>query len=266
MNMPFNPYTFSALPLVVLFNGVEISKATGFVVQHRDSHFLVSNLHVFSGLDALRREMLDEHSRIPDAIQVTHPTAKGGYVKQTYPLTAYNSDEPLLTDLWQEHPVLSWIADVAALPITLPSNAAHVPIFEADIGLTSSASRDFPYSAGLSPTVELDIIGYPFGRRGGYELFGVWTRATIASEPSIDFEGLPAFLVDSRTRSGNSGSPVVFYRDLRSFRDSEGEVHAPPAPFGEFVGIYSHRLSGSSDLGVVYRADAVRAVVTQEHS
>jgi hypothetical protein len=265
MNPAFNPYTFSALPLVVLFNGHEISKATGFILRHADQHYLISNVHVFSGLDAIHRKPLDPRWLQPDEIQVTHPRVGGGYVKQTYRLVSEGDHDNEPQSLWLEHPVFSWMVDVGALPIELPANASHVPLFESDLDLPGAEARPIPHRVGLSPTLQLDVIGYPFGRRGGSELFGIWTTASVASEPAIGFEGTPSFLVDSRTRPGNSGSPVIFYRDLRPFRDAVGEVRAPLGPYAEFVGVYSHRIDKDADVGVVFNASAVRAVVTQEH-
>ena len=39
----------------------------------------------------------------------------------------------------------------------------------------------------------------------------IWTRGTIASEYQLDHDGLLLFLIHSRTRQGQSGSPVVFF-------------------------------------------------------
>jgi hypothetical protein len=55
------------------------------------------------------------------------------------------------------------------------------------------------------------ILGYPRGltKQG---ILPIWKRATIASEPLIDLEGgVPAMLVDSVTREGMSGSPVLYF-------------------------------------------------------
>lgn len=262
----FNPYTFAALPLIVSSNEIEIGKATGFVLTTGDQAYLVSNRHVFSGLHAITQKQMDPLGRDPDTVHVVHPSVSGGFVRWSYPLIEFVDGKVGPQPLWREHPVLTWIADVAALPINLPPNAAHVPIFESDLDLPGATNRSLPYRAGLTPGLDLSVVGYPFGKRGGYETFGIWTRAVVASEPSVPFEGAPAFLVDSRTRSGNSGSPVIFYRDLEPFRDSDGEVHSPPDPYGEFVGIYSHRINERSDIGVVVTADAVRATITGEHS
>jgi hypothetical protein len=39
----------------------------------------------------------------------------------------------------------------------------------------------------------------------------VWSRGTIATELDFDHDDLPMYLVDSRTREGQSGAPVIWY-------------------------------------------------------
>lgn len=43
------------------------------------------------------------------------------------------------------------------------------------------------------------VLGYPKGLHGGDD-FPVWKRASIASEPDLDIDGLPKVLVDTATR------------------------------------------------------------------
>jgi hypothetical protein len=70
-------------------------------------------------------------------------------------------------------------------------------------------------------TQQLSIVGYPFGRTGGGG-FPIWVQGWIATEPSIDFDALPCFLIDSRTRPGQSGSPVVFFSTGGMIQMSDG--------------------------------------------
>jgi len=72
--------------------------------------------------------------------------------------------------------------------------------------LTYDLSVAKPIAVG--PRDGLSIVGFPFGlTAGGY--FGVWVQGTVASEPGIDLNGLPLLLIDSRTRLGQSGWPVI---------------------------------------------------------
>jgi hypothetical protein len=96
----------------------------------------------------------------------------------------------------------------------------------------------------LSPGAELSIVGYPFGVASGG---AIWTRATVASEPSHGFKDDPIYLVDARSRSGQSGSPVVARRST-SGDDGRTEAQANWA----LAGVYSGRVNAESDLGRVW--------------
>ena len=52
------------------------------------------------------------------------------------------------------------------------------------------------------------VLGYPKNIDAGLDL-PLWKRASIASEPSIDHGGLPRLLIDTATRKGMSGAPIV---------------------------------------------------------
>jgi hypothetical protein len=56
----------------------------------------------------------------------------------------------------------------------------------------------------------MSIIGFPFGMAYGGAM-ATWVQGFVASEWQVDYGDLPRFLVDSRTRQGQSGSPVIFY-------------------------------------------------------
>ena len=114
--------------------------------------------------------------------------------------------------------------------------------------------------ATLSPSSYLSIIGFPFGYAGGGAL-PIWVQGAIATEPSVDWDGLPRFLIDSRTRPGQSGSPVILYREAGLTTNAAGEHVVIPGPHERFVGVYSGRISEQSDLGIVWKPRVVREIV-----
>jgi len=148
-----------------------------------------------------------------------------------------DSEEPR----WLEHPDHGGAVDVVVLPL-----------FSVDEGI-----RLFPYDpwepgppASFIVTSTLYVVGFPFGTTGGGGL-GIWVRGSIATEPELDFEGLPRFLIDSRTRQGQSGSPVITH-----------DQGTAPVPGGmaffagsrtRLVGIYSGRINEQSDLGYEWK-------------
>jgi hypothetical protein len=77
---------------------------------------------------------------------------------------------------------------------------------------------------------------------------------------SCPWRNFPAFLIDCRARPGQSGSPAVFTAsEFASYRHASGRIAT--GPLQEFIGIYSGRLHKDSDIGVVWKRDAVREIV-----
>ena len=75
-------------------------------------------------------------------------------------------------------------------------------------------------------------------------------------------EDLPIFLIDCRARPGQSGSPVVAYRSGGSVVLEDGTtVVVSGGPVHRFFGIYSGRINEKSDLGLVWKAQAIRELV-----
>ena len=84
----------------------------------------------------------------------------------------------------------------------------------------------------------------------------MWSTGFVASEPDIDHGGRPIFLIDCRTREGQSGSPVIISRSSEGYLSYEDG-----STVGEFIpqllGVYSGRINPESDLGIVWKARAV---------
>jgi hypothetical protein len=110
------------------------------------------------------------------------------------------------------------------------------------------------------PSDLLSIIGFPFGITGGGAL-GIWVQGTVATEPSVDFDELPCLLVDSRTRPGQSGSPVIAYRPS-GYQTEEGSTVMTGQAAERFVGVYSGRINQESDLGFVWKAQALLDILS----
>jgi hypothetical protein len=219
-----------------------IGSATGFVVRREGMDFLITNRHVVWDRDTQ-----------PDTLTITHNRvgALGSYEEKQEPLYDASGDP-----LWYEHPTLGEEVDVIALPLTDLHNVDLLPY------------DPWAKGPGLRTDVSdpLNIVGFPFGETIGPG-FAVWTRGFVASEPRFDWRDLPAFLVDSRTRSGQSGSPVVAYAN-GGFVLMEGggtqQFSGGPA-LEQFCGVYSGRLNRESDLGIVWKPSALREVIEGRH-
>ncbi|MDP2288152.1 MAG: trypsin-like peptidase domain-containing protein [Actinomycetota bacterium] len=223
--------------------------ATGFLTERMGKLWLVTNWHVLSGRHFQTGKPLDETDcATPVSITVHFPTAYDISVRvsRNYPVLDEDGDP-----LWLEHPVHRHAVDVAVMEIEIPDTAAR-QIYSLDPS---------PQPAAMRVSEDLSIVGFPFKQMGG-AMTALWTRATVASEPVVDYAGLPCFLVDARSRSGQSGSPVLLYRPEGTWMVAEnGDPVTYNEPFEEFVGIYSGRINEESDLGFVWRRSVIEEVI-----
>lgn len=151
---------------------------------------------------------------------------------------------------WREHPALGAKADFVALPLT---DLTDVELYPYDLANPGPAIF-------VGPADVLSVIGFPFGITAG-GAFGVWATGFLASEPDVDYNGLPIVLIDCRSRQGQSGSPVIAYRSGGMVAMADGKSAAFGGPVWKFLGIYSGRINAQSDLGIVWKAAAIKQLV-----
>lgn len=225
--------------------GTPLATGTGFVAVAPKGPVLITNWHNLTGRHLETGQPLSPTGAVPDEIVIVHNRAAqlGKWVRRPEPLHKNGHI------LWYEHPVLGDKADVVALPLT---NLAEVELYPHDI------TGGPPILVG--PADAVSVIGFPFGIQAGGSL-AVWATGFIASEPDIDFNGLPLMLIDCRTRQGQSGSPVVVYRSGGAVLMEDGATSIMGGPAWRFLGVYSGRINEQSDIGLVWKAKAVAEVV-----
>jgi hypothetical protein len=130
--------------------------------------------------------------------------------------------------------------DIAAIPFNVSADQGEVIIEAWD---ETPPARD--PAARLWVSQHVSVVGYPYGLRGSFDL-PLWTSGAIASEPALlhlyrDME-YPLFLVDSRSRSGQSGSPVVTVRQPLSPTNENGNLEVAIGPRWQLVGVYTGRV------------------------
>ncbi len=223
--------------------------ATGLLVRRHDKLWLITAWHVLSGRRSDTGEILDEvHAATPLSVVAHFPTAYDIAARVAGEFAVVDDDE---APLWLEHHYFGRKVDVAALEIALPSTASPMT-FPLD---------PIAQPANLRITENLSIIGFPFERTGGAQT-ALWIRGTVASEPYLDFDGLPCFLVDARSRQSQSGSPVMIYQPAGAMRMSaDGQTLEFEDHREEFVGVYSGRISEQSDLGIVWKRNVIADII-----
>lgn len=228
------------------FNGQLLATGTAFVVDTTKGPVLITNRHNVTGRHPETGKPLSETGGVPNEILILHNRRNrlGKWIARLEPL--YDGETPR----WTEHPSLGPKADFVALPLT---QLDDVHIYPYD---PSNPGPDMY----IGPSDALSVVGFPFGIRAGGSL-AVWATGSMASEPDIDFRDLPVFLIDCRSRQGQSGSPVIAYRSGGMVTMAKGGSALFGGSVYRFLGIYSGRINPQSDLGMVWKASAIGELV-----
>jgi hypothetical protein len=239
---------------------ISCGHATGFFYKVVDTVQLITNWHVVTGVDP--RTMHPVSDPLPSAMKIfykirfTRPE-DGSIAIDTrmYNIPLYKGDRAL----WNEH---STRQNVDVVAIRLDVTQLDKNFANPAINTIEQENRLTPY-----PGMDCYVLGYPEGMIGPGRS-PIWKRGSIATEPLYDFRQMPGFLIDSATREGMSGSPVIV-RHSGLFNPAGSERLAPDALFGtvnKFIGIYSGHLGGEDpitvQLGVVWRADVLEDIVS----
>ena len=231
------------------FGQTPLASGTCFFVMAADGPVLVTNRHNFTGRDNITGKTLHKAGGIPDHAVVT----LHGPGEVHYHIDLVDHENPEAPS-WVEHPTLGAKADIVALPVKEMTNI---------IGELNSVSLDGISSQGnwhrWDVGSELQVIGYPYGQIGGP--FPIWSKGFIASEPDVDIASLPIFLIDCRSRPGQSGSPVWARFKKGDVVTHEGKDYQAKENMNYFLGAYSGRLRGDSDLGLVWKRSCIEELV-----
>jgi hypothetical protein len=221
----------------VCYGDQRISTATAFLVRAiNDQLFLITNRHVVTGRHEDTGALLSSTGAIPDRLIVHHNSRRGlgEYCEVSQPL-----QDQVGQNLWVELP--SRRADLVAFALSQHDDIAVYP-YE----VQSSSHME------IEPAQMVSVVGFPFGERTARS-FAVWATGFIASEPEINHGGRPVFLIDCRSRQGQSGSPVLIQRSSgRATQDDQANLVYEPSH--TLLGVYSGRINPESDIGVVWKA------------
>ncbi|MGX1159132.1 trypsin-like peptidase [Arthrobacter sp. SLBN-100] len=238
----------------------ELSTGTGFLVQHEFRDYLITNRHVLSGRTT-SGEYISSHGVAPTHVRILHNSVwkLGEYIELEEPLF----DEPDVNQRrprWLEHP-RGFKVDVVALPVTRDGKDYKSQIIRHRYELPDTTAPR-PY---LRPSDTVHIVGFPFGLTS-HGSFAIWTKGSMASEPELDYGDAPRFLVDARTREGQSGSPVIVHFSSNTppmmFTDNTMRSHIVEKSY--LLGVYSGRVNKASDIGIVWKASIVATILKKQ--
>jgi len=238
------------------FGETILSSGTAFLVaRNRESHCsVITNRHNVTGRHQETGACLSRTAAVPDHIDIyflsRFEDLPSDWTKISLPL--YRPDG---SPYWIEHPRLKERADVVALNLTWGSDVHKLPYY-----IDTDLDRQ---GLVISPAEPVSVIGYPFGRTSAGR-FPIWATGFLAHELSLLTPENPTFMIDCRTRQGQSGSAVVAWRvgNYRKIND-KGQIESvvSPSPRWEFLGVYSGRIHPDSDIGKVWHVSAIAEIL-----
>ena len=239
-----DPLSGSSLRVWPRVGGRHVATATGFVIRTDSDPYLITNWHVVTGVDPVNgKRIFDE----PDELWIHHHAAGklGNWAGRREALRDGSGHAR-----WVEHNRASRV-DVVALPLNALNGVGLHPL---DLSLADTDMVP-------EPAMPVSIIGYPLGlfTGGGWP---IWKTGHIASDPDLDYNNQPGFLVDVTARAGMSGSPAIL-RLSGGYRLRGGSrIMAQSVAATKFLGVYSAQ-SERAELGVVWRPEVIREILAK---
>jgi len=217
--------SLSTTPVFLYKNEQVVSQGTGFFYARQDTNkstvlFLVTNYHVLTGFSPAEAKV-----PIGDniAFQFHLSDIETGNVKTIrFPLFTKNSKP-----VWIQS-VSFPKADLAIIPI--------IASLYQECKVSCISSEWGKGNLKIRPTTLVTLVGYPYGYYDRENALPIWKTGSVASEPKVDFEGKPLFLVDVSAFPGMSGSPV-FAISYGMYETEKGDTRV--GGIRKFLGVYA---------------------------
>lgn len=221
---------------------------SGFLWRNHGETYLITNWHNVTGKNPETKEYIGGFAPSHFSCQYRAVNNEEGYS------TTGIVEIPLFDDednpRWIEHSQGS-LVDVVAIPFNddLPETYEFIVLNEQDL------------ETDWLPRVGDDsfIVGFPEGMTGPLAT-PIWKRGSLATEPKLDHEEKPMFLIDTIANKGLSGSSVIGRSSGILARGNSAIGFRNQSKIGtweNFIGIYSGRVSKEgvgSQLGRVWKA------------
>ena len=233
------------------------AKMSGFLWRKDGNTFLITNWHNVTGCNPVTEAPMSNF--IPTHFSCEFRSQQidgGGSGVLSQEISIFDDED---NPIWIEHPS-GRLVDVVAIPL-----ACELPDgYQLDV----INERDFEKT--WQPRIGDDgfIVGYPEGISGPNST-PIWKRGSVATEPSLNYQEQPVFLMDTIGNKGLSGSPVIGRGSGVYKKDQNGGALALTDIIGtweNFIGIYAGRVAEQgigSQLGRVWKESVIEEILSQ---
>lgn len=185
----------------------------------------------------------------PNILRTLFNVNTGSFEKQRWDIKIRDDDD---RPLWLVHP--SRRVDIAVLPIPFKPEELIIALYPLNI-LANAALR-------IEIGMEVFILGYPF--KISPPAYPVWKRGSTASEPELARITTDYMLVDTASRPGMSGAPVI-RRSWTNHMVNPGVVALVDTPLNKFIGVYSGRMPTDhpyeAQIGLVWEGSLIDEII-----
>ena len=236
--------THSITPIYIemCFNEMKLASGTAFFVKSKKGPILITNRHNLTGRDQNTDKPLNKDCAIPNHIRFS---IIGSHEPMWYFFDLYENED-IEKPTWVEHPKFGSKVDVVGVLLSELEGTIHYFAETKKHWITPKV------------TDKIHVLGYPFGIK---ENFAIWATGYIATEFSVSYDKKPAFLIDCRTRKGQSGSLVLTKYKTGHIAKYKKKHHVAKKESVQYLGVYSGRINSDSDLGIVWKMEVVRDIL-----
>jgi hypothetical protein len=189
-------FSLTTVPVEQYANDKLLGSATAFIWKRGEKHYLITNWHVVTGRNAQTRCL--ELPVRPEFLRAHFNTRTRDFWKVRCDITLRDADG---NPVWFIHPDYNKNnIDLAAVPLDIAPDHPEIALYPIN---SIRSDVDLKVAIGM----DVFILGYPYG----YSLpgFPIWKRGSIASEPDLVPFTDGYLHVDTASRPGMSGAPVI---------------------------------------------------------
>ena len=283
--------SYSVVRLTMRFDDTTLAYGSGFLYNRNGKYYIVTAWHNLSGRHSFTLKCLHSKNGLPNNLIADMPCLirskqDGLYARMS---VRFDFDDGVNTT-YLVHATGWPRVDVAVIPFEPEDELPH-EVYLSD-GTTRKYSKPLKYRAYkhypgngivyfssdqasvqlpegwiITHTVgdALFLLGFPDGIFD-YRVIPIWKRATIATEPSLDWNGQKTFLVDAASRKGMSGGPAIYYSKMGIVPVEPGSSLSIGSPLSVLQGVYVGRVGvGDSEfeaqVGVVWKKSVIDEIV-----
>ena len=253
-----SPLSVASFYTEVFHNSIQIGTATSFAYLYKNEKFLITNYHVAYGKNPENGNVLNKMGALPNKIIVHFRSREKSNPDLLFLDISFNENENPFKYVGMNNRIV----DIAIFK--LPKEFCGVCINELETVYNEPSVEE---SIKLQITEQLYVLGYPRGIQ--INNTPIWKKSSIAPEPDLEINDMPCFYIDSTTREGMSGAPVVYYSKDGIYSGGEIAFAVADRPIYKFVGIYSGRdrndESHIAQLGKVWKKELIERIIEDNY-